>query len=76
MFDYLIQNGTLIDGTGAPAAAGDVAAMHADLHRLAASCGFVGADRLRDAVRHLMASPSDPAAMQAFVAAADAVIAA
>ena len=25
MFDYLIQNGTLIDGTGAPAAAGDVA---------------------------------------------------
>ena len=58
------------------AAAGDVAAMHADLHRLAASCGFVGADRLRDAVRHLMASPSDPAAMQAFVAAADAVIAA
>ena len=25
MFDYLIQNGTLIDGTGAPAAVGDVA---------------------------------------------------
>ena len=25
MFDYLIQNGTLIDGTGAPAAAADVA---------------------------------------------------
>ena len=25
MFDYLIQNGTLIDGTGAPVAAGDVA---------------------------------------------------
>ena len=24
MFDYLIQNGTLIDGTGAPAAAADV----------------------------------------------------
>ena len=58
------------------AAGSDVAAMQAELHRLAASCGFVGADRLRDAVRHLMASPSDPAAMQAFVAAADALIAA
>ncbi|GHC06224.1 response regulator [Thermomonas carbonis] len=58
------------------AAAGDVAAMHAELHRLSASCGFVGADRLRDAVRLLMASPSDPAAMHAFVVAADALIAA
>ena len=58
------------------AAGSDVAAMQAELHRLAASCGFVGADRLRDAVRHLMASPSDPAAMQAFADAADAALAA
>ena len=57
------------------AAGSDVAAMQAELHRLAASCGFVGADRLRDAVRHLMASPSDPAAMQAFADAADAALA-
>jgi hypothetical protein len=53
---------------------GDAATMQADLHRLAASCGFVGADRLRDAVRRLMDDPTDPAAMQAFTAAADALI--
>lgn len=57
------------------AAAGHVATMQAELHRLAASCGFVGADRLRDAVRRLMADPADPAAMQAFADAADAAIA-
>lgn len=57
------------------AAAGDVATMHAELHRLSASCGFVGADRLRDAVRRLMANPADADAMQAFLAAADAAIA-
>ena len=57
------------------AAGSDVAAMQAELHRLAASCWFVGADRLRDAVRHLMAIPSDPAAMQAFADAADAALA-
>jgi CheY-like chemotaxis protein len=56
------------------AAMGDAATMQADLHRLAASCGFVGADRLRDAVRRLMDDPTDPAAMQAFTAAADALI--
>lgn len=57
------------------AAAGDAATIQAELHRPAASCGFVGADRLRDAVRRLMADPTDPAAMQAFMDAADAAIA-
>lgn len=56
-------------------AGSDVAAMQADLHRLAASCGFVGADRLRDAVRSLIANPADPDAMLAFVTAADGLIA-
>ena len=56
------------------AAGADTAAIHAELHRLAASCGFVGADRLRNAVRGLMANPDSPDAMQAFVSAADALI--
>lgn len=56
------------------AAVGDAAAMRGELHRLAASSGFVGADRLRDTVRRLMADPTNPAAMQAFTAAAEALI--
>lgn len=45
-----------------------------DLHRLAASCGFVGADRLGEAVRALQAHPRDADAMQGFLAAAEALI--
>ena len=56
-------------------AANDASAMRMELHRLAASCGFVGADRLGDAVRSLHADPRNADAMQAFLAAADALIA-
>lgn len=48
------------------AAAGDDAVVRAELHRLAASCGFVGASRLADAVRSLRSTPLDAAALQRF----------
>lgn len=53
------------------AAAGDPAAVRAELHRLAASCGFVGAARLALAVRALQAAPLDAAARRAFAGAVD-----
>ncbi|RZA10402.1 MAG: response regulator [Lysobacteraceae bacterium] len=53
----------------------DFAAIHGELHRLAASCGFVGADRLGGAVRALLDHPHDAATMQAFLSAADALLA-
>lgn len=55
----------------AAAAAGDDASLRAELHRLTASCGFVGAARLLDAVRSLQESPLDPAALRQFDAAVD-----
>lgn len=60
----------------AAAAHGDVAALLAELHKLRASCGFVGAGRLADAVVALQAGPDDPARMAAFDAAAVETIAA
>lgn len=45
-------------------ARGDLAALRAELHRLAASCGFVGAPRLAAAVRGLQQAPADPARLQ------------
>lgn len=48
----------------AAAADGDAAAIRADLHRLAASCGFVGAARLADAVRALQAAPLESQALR------------
>lgn len=50
----------------AAAAAGDDAAVRAELHRLAASCGFVGAARLASAVRELQAAPLDARALRQF----------
>lgn len=52
---------------------GDLAMVRGELHRLVASCGFVGAARLGDAVRALQAAPLDPVALQAFNAAIDAL---
>jgi DNA-binding response OmpR family regulator len=43
---------------------GDEATIRAELHRLVASCGFVGAPRLAAAVRDLQAAPSDASALQ------------
>lgn len=50
---------------------GDEAAIRAELHRLAASCGFVGAARLAAAVRALQAVPLDAPALQRFGFALD-----
>ncbi|MBS7458618.1 Hpt domain-containing response regulator [Coralloluteibacterium stylophorae] len=47
----------------------DVAGACAQLHRLTSGCGFVGASRLRAAVRTLGAAPGDAAARAAFAAA-------
>ena len=56
----------------AAAATGDPAAMRDELHRLVASCGFVGAARLAEAVRALQAAPGDAEQLQRFdVAAGD-----
>lgn len=44
----------------------DEAAIRAELHRLAAACGFVGAARLLKAVRQLQASPLNAHMLQQF----------
>ena len=54
----------------AAASGGDVA-IRAELHRLVASCGFVGAARLAAAVRELQAAPLDAQALQQLGFAAD-----
>src|SRR5690606_17177596 len=50
-------------------AAGDNDAMQAALHRLRASCGFVGAERLEAAVRQLRNAPASAQAMAQFASA-------
>lgn len=47
-------------------ATGDIAAAQAVLHKLKASCGFVGAQRLLDAVHALSAAPRGPSQHAAF----------
>lgn len=59
----------------AAAASGDEAAVRAELHRLAASCGFVGAARLAQAVRGLQDSPQDAQQLQRFGFAIDDLLA-
>lgn len=46
--------------------AGDTDAAREQLHRLKASCGFVGAARMRDIVERLYAAPHDAEALSAF----------
>lgn len=58
----------------AAAGTGDHAAMREALHRLVASCGFVGAARLAEAVQALQASPGDADRLQRFDAAAGALL--
>ena len=53
----------------------DAAALQSVLHRLRASCGFVGAARLAAAVRRLQAAPASPQAREEFELAADALVA-
>lgn len=52
------------------AIAGDIEALRAALHRLRASCGFVGAARLAGAVAALQASPASAATLAGFLDAA------
>lgn len=52
------------------AAQGDTSSIGAELHRLRASCGFVGAARLGAAVQTLQQAPSSPLLLSAFEQAA------
>lgn len=56
-------------------AAGDVGTAAGVLHRLRASCGFVGAAALGAAVHALQAEPLSPGALARFCACVDAVLA-
>ncbi|MGE4366658.1 Hpt domain-containing response regulator [Thermomonas sp.] len=53
----------------------DIGGLRAELHRLVASCGFVGAARLGSAVRALQDSLLDAAALRAVEAAIDELLA-
>lgn len=59
----------------AAAAAGDDHAVRAELHRLVAGCGFVGAARVAEAVALLQAAPLDAARLQQLRAAIGASLA-
>lgn len=59
----------------AAAAATDQAAVRAELHRLLAGCGFVGAARLLQAVRDLQAEPLSAPCLQRLCEAADDLLA-
>jgi HPt (histidine-containing phosphotransfer) domain-containing protein len=54
---------------------GDIASASDVLHRLRASCGFVGAAALGAAVRALQADPESMDALRRFGACVDAVLA-
>jgi CheY-like chemotaxis protein len=56
-------------------ASGDIAAAAGVLHRLRASCGFVGAAALATAVRALQSDPASLDALRRFGACVDAVLA-
>jgi len=58
------------DGVQAAARSGDADALRASLHRLRASCGFVGASRLGAAVAALQATPHSSEALAQFLGAA------
>ncbi|MCF7223503.1 Hpt domain-containing response regulator [Marilutibacter chinensis] len=54
---------------------GDPADAHAELHKLRAACGFVGAVRLADAVEALQHMPDLPQSLERFERAVDEVLA-
>ncbi|MBB6599728.1 response regulator [Luteimonas sp. MC1825] len=62
------------EGVVASALDGDERRMRDALHRLRASCGFVGAARLGDAVAVLEGAPGSAAALQAFKDAAQELL--
>lgn len=64
------------DAVVSAASAGEIAGLHAQLHRLQGSCGFVGAARLSVAVRALRDAPDAAGALETFVHAANDTLAA
>lgn len=66
------QRGRIVDAH----ATGNAAVLREELHRLTASCGFVGAARLGAAVRELQAAPGDARALRELQHAVDALLAA
>ena len=48
---------------------GDIHAAHGVLHQLKASCGFVGAPRLKAIVEALDSAPENPAILSSFIQA-------
>ena len=56
-------------------AAGDEAALRAELHRLSASCGFVGATRLAGAVHALQGTPTSAEGIRELEQATEALLA-
>jgi CheY-like chemotaxis protein/HPt (histidine-containing phosphotransfer) domain-containing protein len=63
------------DAVIAAAKAGEAANLHAQLHRLQGSCGFVGAARLAVAVRALRDAPGAPGLLESFAHAASDTLA-
>jgi CheY-like chemotaxis protein/HPt (histidine-containing phosphotransfer) domain-containing protein len=61
------------DAVASACAAGDHRSAEAVLHRLRASCGFVGAVRLEAAVCALQREPASAAALREFIRAADSL---
>ncbi|RPE77094.1 response regulator [Vulcaniibacterium tengchongense] len=64
-----------LQAIAAAAARSDSEAVRGELHRLRASCGFVGAARLEAAVRALQAAPASPDALARLRATAELTLA-
>lgn len=71
---FLDELPTLRDAVGTAFAQRDDAGLSRHLHRLQASCGFVGAARLGATVRGLQAAPDSQSALDAFTAACQALL--
>ena len=71
---FLAELPVIRDQVATAAQAGDDAAVRDALHRLRASCGFVGAVRLDGAARALREAPDSPGCLQSFTDAADATV--
>ena len=71
---FLAELPQALQRIGDAAAAGDADAVGAELHRLRASCGFVGAAQLDLLVQRLQRAPLEPTALAAFAHAAQATL--
>ena len=73
---FLAELAGVREAVCAAARAGDADALRAQLHRLQASCGFVGAARLGAAATRLHQAPASEAALEDFRDAAQATVSA